>query len=41
MGFRFDKKIDCNKCNTEMSHFKPAEGGYYKCTKCNNIIIKE
>ena len=39
MGFKFKKVVNCEKCNTEMSYYKPSSGGYYKCEKCNNVKI--
>ena len=39
MGFRFKLEMDCVKCKTKMIHYSPSEGGYYKCEKCNNILI--
>mgnify|MGYP003636922469 FL=1 len=41
MGFNFEKRIDCTKCKTKMSYFKTSDGSYYKCSQCNDVIIKE
>ena len=27
----------CNKCNIEMEYYKPSDGPYYVCVKCNKI----
>jgi hypothetical protein len=27
----------CKKCNIEMEYYKPTDGPYYVCVKCNGI----
>ena len=31
------KIMKCKKCNIEMEYYKPSDGPYYVCVKCNRV----